>query len=437
MKKNLKLLFLYSLSLCLFMAGCTGGKISNPTPLPTATVAPTATPDNNSQTPLMGDFKAMWVSQYDLTSVYTNNGSQRSKTDFTKKITAAIENIKKLGFNTIILQVRPNADSMYPSEYYPMSEYVVGDYGKDASYDPVEIIVSTAHNLDLDIHAWINPMRAMSADDIKKVGDEYKIKQWYKDRTTCGEYIVNVDGRYYLNPAYEEVRNLIIDGAVEAMTKYGFDGLHMDDYFYPTKDPGFDTISYKEYLSDGGALNLEDFRRHSLNLLVSGLYSAVKSINNSLLFGISPAGVINTVYNSQYADVYEWCSKDGYIDYICPQVYFGMEHQNYDFVSVCNTFRDIIKTPSVKLVIGMTFGKALSGVDNYAGSGKYEWQKYDDILSRCLSYTEDLEFCTGISVFCYQYFYQPLTGEKVSGTADEVDNFLPVLGNISWNNTEG
>ena len=57
-----------------------------------------------------------------------------------------------------MLQIRPNADSMYPSDYYPASEYVTGDYGNDFSYDPVEILVGLAHNAGLSIHAWINPL---------------------------------------------------------------------------------------------------------------------------------------------------------------------------------------------------------------------------------------------------------------------------------------
>lgn len=391
---------------------------------------------NNESTCRSEEMKAIWMSQYDLTPIYTDNKSQRNPEDYTSKAASVINNIKNLGFNTIFLQIRPNADSMYPSDYYPVSEYVTGDYGNDFSYDPVEILVGLAHNAGLSIHAWINPLRAMSSEDIKKIDDSYKIKQWYLQEETHGKYIVEYSGKYYLNPAYKEVRNLITDGAGEALTKYDFDGLHMDDYFYPTTDDYFDKKAYKDYQTGGGKLTLADFRREALSELVSDLYNTTKEINADLLFGISPSGIIDTVYNSQYADVYLWCSRPGYVDYICPQVYFGMEHETYDFISVCNTYSDIIKNPEVRLVVGMSFGKAFSGIDNYAGIGKYEWQKYDDIMARCLTYTKNLEKCMGVSVFCYQYFYDPVTGKKVSETADEVDNFLPVLGDIHWNNTE-
>ena len=80
----------------------------------------------------------------------------------------------------------------------------------------------------------------------------------------------------------------------------------------------------------------------------------------------------------------------------------------------------------------MTFGKAYSKVDDRAGTGKYEWQQNSDILARCLSFTENLEKCTGIAVFCYQYFYDCVSHSPILETADEVENFIPVLEKISW-----
>ncbi len=377
----------------------------------------------------ISDFKGIWLSQYDLTSIYTENGVQRDESDFVSRVAEVLDNIKNQGFNTVVLQLRPNADSMYPSDYYPMSRYVVGEYGLDAAYDPVAHIVELAKNRGLSIHAWINPMRAMTTENLEKVGDVYPIRQWYNDTDKNGTYIVQSGAYWYLNPAYEEVRQLIIDGAVELLNRYDFDGLHMDDYFYPTTDSAFDAAAYSEL---GGTLSLDEFRRDNLNKLVASLHFVTKSGGAGKVFGISPAGNIGTVYERQYADVYTWCSEAGYIDYICPQVYFGLEHQNFDFVSVCNTWQGIIQTDAVDLLIGMSFEKALSQVDAYAGTGKNEWKEHTDILKRCLKYTNQLEKCRGVCVFSYQHFYDPVTGEPVEGTAAEREAFVPVLEAITW-----
>lgn len=382
------------------------------------------------------DMKAMWLSQYDLAKVYCSGSAQRSQKSFASYIKTILSNVKGLGFNTVIVQVRPFADSMYPSEFYPMCSMVVGSYGKDSSYDPFAIVVEEAHTLGLSVQAWINPMRAMLDSEIGKVDDRYLIRQWYNDSALKGKYIVECSGRWYLNVAYEPVRQLIIDGAREIVEKYDVDGLHMDDYFYPTKDASFDAAAYVEYVKDGGKSSREDWRRQHLNTLVSGLWGMVKEQDEDMLFGISPAGNYNTVYNDQYADIYTWCAEVGYIDYICPQVYFGFEHGSCDFVKVSETYQNMIKTDNVKLIIGMTLGKALSGAsggeDKWAGTGKREWIENKDVLLRGLEYTKQLPKCHGVAYFCYQYFYDPISGKAVAGTRAERDNFLPLLETISW-----
>jgi len=379
------------------------------------------------------DVKAMWLSQFDLNSVYTQSGRQRSQRSFESLMRTVLDNVANNGINTIFVQMRPYADSMYPSEYYPASSYAAGAYGREFTYDPIEIIVKMAHERGLSVHAWINPMRGMLEKDVAAVDTKYKIRQWYDSAETNGKYVVTVDGRLYLNPAYAEVRELIVSGAAEIVRKYDVDGVHMDDYFYPTQDVSFDSYAYAEYTKTDKAVSLSRFRKNNLNMLVSAIYSAVKSEDPNALFGISPAGVIATVTDKQYADVYTWCKEDGYIDYICPQVYFGLEHQTCDFVKICNVWRKIIKNDNVKLIIGMTLGKAKSKVDNYAGSGKDEWAKSDDILKRCLKYTEELDKCVGVSYFRYQYFYDPVSGASVSATAKERENFIPLLKTTSWN----
>ena len=376
--------------------------------------------------------KAMWLSQYDLTSVYTDKGKQRERSDFTERIKAILKNVSDVGINTVYVQVRPFADSFYPSEVYPDSGYVSGDYGQGMDYDPFEIVLREGHALGLSVHAWINPLRGMTDDEIKKVDPTYTIKKWYNDPTTRGKYIVEVSERWYLNPAYSDTRGLVCQGVAEIVERYDVDGVHIDDYFYPTTDVGFDADVYAEYKMHGGDASLEDFRRENINSLVRELYSAVKGENERVLFGVSPAGVMNNNYNKLYADVALWCKSEGYIDYLCPQIYFGFEHSTCAFDKLCREFSEMVKRDEIKLIFGMTLGKAKSGYDQYAGSGKYEWRDNKDVLIRELEYTTTVENCSGVSYFCYQYFFDPLTGKRVSETAEEVDKLLPLLKTVKW-----
>ncbi len=411
-----------------------------PTTEKTTTDAVTTPPETEKEPPVSDTYKvknydnikAIWLSQFDLTNVYVKNGKQRDETGFRILITAILDNCRASGFNTVFLQIRPNADSFYPSEYYSPSRYAVGSYSGSFSYDSVKIVVELARERGFSVHAWINPMRGMTDSEIKQLPSGYAIKEWYDSSEQNGKYLVKNGNNWYLNPAYGDVRELIVNGAREALALYSFDGLHMDDYFYPTTAPSFDSSAYSDYISNGGSLSLADWRRNNLNKLVKALYDVTKSVNSEALYGISPAGNWNTVYDSQYADYKTWCGETGYIDYICPQVYFGLEHQNYDFVKTSSMWQSFIKTDSIKLIIGMTLGKAVSGVDQWAGTGKNEWSEHKDIIKRCIEESLELEKCTGISIFCYQYLYDPISGKTVSDTLEEKNNFLPVLISADW-----
>lgn len=372
--------------------------------------------------------KAVWVSQFDMAEVYLSGGGQRDVADFRRLVRQMMENLSGEGFNTVIFQVRPYGDSLYPSEIYPPSAVAVGEYGRNFTYDPFEIVVEEAHRCRLSLQAWINPLRLMRVDEVGAVSEKYAVGRWYREGA---EFICEVGGRWYLDPAYDEVRELIIGGVCEILEKYEVDGIHMDDYFYPTTELYFDHSSYEDYLSRGGRLPVAEWRRENINKLVSGIYSAVKSYGVELLFGISPAGNFNTAYESQYADIYTWCGMRGYIDYICPQAYFGFEHGSYDFVKVVEKYRGMIKLEEVRLVVGMTLSKAYDGYcgipDKWGGRGSREWIENRDILSRQLEYLRSIEECSGVSYFSYRFFFDPIDGDAVAETAEERNGFLKIL----------
>ncbi len=380
------------------------------------------------------DVKAMWISQFDLNEVYGGD-TQRSEADFKNLVSKMMQNVASIGVNTVIIQVRPNGDSIYPSEYYAPSRYVVGAYGNDFTYDPFEIIVEEAHKCELSVHAWINPMRAMTTTEIESIDSKYQLKKWWDDPSDREAYLAVVSSRVYLDVGMPAVRELIVNGAREILEKYDVDGLHMDDYFYPTTDASFDEQTYAAI----GRGELADWRRDNVNLLVEALYSMTKSVNSNILFGISPAGNLDNNFNALYADVYAWCGNYGYVDYICPQIYFGLEHGTHAFDKTATDWSEIIKIDGIDMWIGMTLEKAEKGsrgeIDTYAGTdvGKSEWINNRDVLKRCLEKTEDIYKCTGVAYFSYRLFWNSISGNEITETQTERNNFLPLLKTIRWN----
>ena len=114
------------------------------------------------------------------------------------------------------------------------------------------------------------------------------------------------------------------------MQNYNVDGMHIDDYFYPTTELYFDQAAFNA----SGYQDVANFRRYNMNLLVSGIYSATKKIDIELVFGVSPAGNPTHVRNNDYADVYLWCSSSNYIDYIMPQIYYGFYNETKPYKEV-------------------------------------------------------------------------------------------------------
>lgn len=419
----LKLKVLYFLIICLLFTGCAKAREEsfpeyNGEPLVSSEI---------SETPEMIDYiRGIWVSQFDMSAVYCEKGKQRDKESYTTLVKTMLANIKKDKFNTVFLQLRPNGDSMYTSLLYPVSRYVSGAYGKGISYDAVGIFIKEAHEMGIAVHGWINPLRLMTAAEIEAISDSFLIKKWYKEKS--GK-VVQVGDRLYLNPAYEEVRNLIIDGVKEILSRYDIDGIHMDDYFYPTTEASFDEKEFKQ----SGATDLGDFRRNNINLLVKGLYSAVKSADKKALYGIAPAGNIYSLRDKYYADAYLWCSESGYIDYIMPQLYFGFLNKYCPFDKILKEWADAVKNPEVKLIVGLTAAKAVQAVsgaiDTYAGTeeGKNEWINHKDILYRSMIAVKNEKKSAGYCFFSYQYFYNVLTGDPNPGFAQERKNLEGIL----------
>ena len=370
--------------------------------------------------------KAIWISQYDMYPVFVTDNKQRPKNSYASIVDSIVSNVKKDGFNTVFLHMRPFGDSFYESEYYPVSRLVAGKYGAGLGYDPIEIFISKANKAGLSVHAWINPMRLMTRSEIAEISDDFLLKQWYNEQS---DRIVNVDNRLYLNPAYKEARKLICDGAAEIISKYNVDGIHIDDYFYPTTDANFDSISYKK----SGFLSLQSFRENNINLMVSELYQRVHKTDSTCVFGVSPAGNLDNLKSTYFIDVKKWCSEDGYIDYILPQLYYGFLHGVCPFDKMVDKWADIVTNPRVKYYVGLSGGNAYSA---YYGSenawavtkeGKAEWINNKDVLKRSYQYIFSNENVDGYSFFCYQYLYDRVTGEAVPALAEEYSNYIDIV----------
>ena len=243
----------------------------------------------------------------------------------------------------------------------------------------------------LSVHAWINPLRCQTEEEMKKLPNDYIVKQWSESE----KYAVNVNGRYYLNPAYDEVIQLICNDVDEIVRNYDVDGVHIDDYFYPTTDETFDKAAFEA----SGHRDLSQWRLANCNKLVHSIYESIKRIDSKVLFGISPQGNVNANYNTQYADVKEWGGAVGYCDYIVPQIYFGFENVTCPFAETLTEWERLVTADSVSLVIGLAAYKQ-GTEDKWAGAaGEREWIENPDVIQRQIELVNESS-AVGYALYC-------------------------------------
>lgn len=305
------------------------------------------------------DFRAVWVA-----TVYRLDYPSQATADPAVLMADAdriLADCAAMGMTAVILQVRPTSDAFYPSEYYPWSRYLTGASGQAPAegFDPLAYWVERAHALGLELHAWLNPYRITR-------GGQSDFESLAADHPAVlhPDWVVEHEGNYYFDPGLPEVREYIIRGAEEIARNYDVDGVHLDDYFYPGSD--FDDAStYARY--GGDFADVGDWRRDNVNRLVEELGERLHAIDADLSYGISPSGVwadrsslpqgSDTTggyesYYAAYADSRKWV-QEGWIDYICPQVYWYIGHSSMDYETIVRWWADTVEGTGVSLYIGM------------------------------------------------------------------------------------
>ncbi len=379
---------------------------------PAVQPAPSGTYPRNSYSAMNHSYvKAVWISYIELSAFY-----RKSEAEFRQGFAQMLDKCTDLGINTVYVHVRAFGDAYYYSDLYPFAKQLSGTLGTRTDYDPLKIMISEAHSRNLSFHAWINPMRLCVAADMPSVSQEYAVGKWYSGAEN-GKYIVNVNGTYFLNPAYDETRKLIADGVREIVSRYDVDGIHIDDYFYPTTDTSFDSDAY----SKSGVQGLDSFRIEKCSAMVKEIYTAVHECG-SALFGAAPQGNNYNNLHVLYANTKAW-AKGGYIDYFTPQIYYGFENGAVPFADNVEEWKSIVSGTGIKLIAGLAVYKC-GAEDKWAGTGKYEWQNTDTMLKRQKEYA-DKAGCGGIALYSYNYLFSPSYTNSAIG--NEINNLKPLL----------
>lgn len=343
------------------------------------------------------EMRACWVAS--IGNLDFPSAMGLSAKEMQEEMDEIVDNCKEMNLNTIFFQVRPNGDALYPSEFFPWSAYLSGQQGRapNENFDCLSYFIEAAHKAKMQLHAWINPYRIGTGANAKE--------RLSSDNPAVvhPEYTISCKAGLYYDPGLPEVRRLILQGVAELVQNYELDGIHFDDYFYPYDLEGFDdSATFTEY---GKGRSLEDFRRASVDSLVEAAFKVIKTMNPSVSFGISPFGIwankedhqagSNTHGMSSYSEIYSDSKKwveEGWVDYICPQIYWSRVHPAAPFGELADWWDSLCQKEEIPLVIGLAAYKI--------GGEEKGWESEQEIIEQ-IAYGKGKKSYGGYCLFRY------------------------------------
>ena len=318
----------------LLLAGCANSSYVTPLPEPPRPVLAELPPAAERE------FRGVWVTTIDNRDWPSRPGLPSNKQK--EELIAILDRAVQLHLNAVLLQVRPCCDALYDSKIEPWSEYLTGKMGVPPSpfYDPLAFAVEQAHKRGLELHAWINPFRARAAGLRTPVAANF-VTRLHPD------LVRDAGGYLMLDPSDPRAREYTLGVILDIVRRYDIDGLHMDDYFYPYPERGYnpddfpDDVLWQKYLRAGGKLSRGDWRRDNINTFVRDAYASIKKEKPWVKFGISPFGIWRPghpaqiaatldSYEALFADSQKWFAS-GWVDYLSPQLYWPTTEKDRSF----------------------------------------------------------------------------------------------------------
>ncbi|MBT4482673.1 MAG: family 10 glycosylhydrolase [Candidatus Latescibacteria bacterium] len=191
------------------------------------------------------EVRALWVVRDTITSQ--------------QKIKTLVNFADKHNFNVLFVQVRGRGDAFYQSYFVPGPD----DFSTiPDSFDPLEEVITLAHDKNIEVHAWLNMYLTWSSDKppvhpdhpLNKHPEWFMVSKDGESMATCPIEDVrneNVEGRY-LSPGLEQVKGYLSRVVTEILVTYNVDGIHLDYVRYPGRDYDFHPKIRQDYLERFG-----------------------------------------------------------------------------------------------------------------------------------------------------------------------------------------
>ena len=236
-----------------------------------------------------------------------------------QELCSTLDQLKRAGINTILLQTRIRATTIYPSAMEPWDGCLSGLPGTSPGYDALQFAIDDCHKRGMELHAWIVaiPIGKWNGSGCKAL------------RKKQPGLVKRIGNEGFMNPEKKETAAYLARLCSEVVDHYDIDGVHLDYIRYPEEWPLARNERYEA-----------PRRRACINAIVKEVATAVKQHKPWVKMSCSPIGKYDDLpgcssrgwnaYRRVYQDPILWISE-GWMDMLFPMMYFR-EGQFYPFL---------------------------------------------------------------------------------------------------------
>ena len=123
------------------------------------------------------EMRGVWLSFYEISDMCKGHTEE----EYREKVQEVITNLSTNKFNTVFYQVRCFSDALYKSSVFPTSKYIVETEGDEITFDPFKIFIEIASQYNIDVHAWVNPLRISYENNISSLSKNNPAKILYNE----------------------------------------------------------------------------------------------------------------------------------------------------------------------------------------------------------------------------------------------------------------
>jgi len=281
------------------------------------------------------EFRAMWISRFEWPSA-TPSVAQSN-------LDNAMQDLADNHFNAAVLQVRGQADTLYPSPYEVWSPLIGGT---DPGWDPLAYAVNAAHSRGIELHAYINTHTCWQSGSATPPANPSHLfyqhcnaanpaaRDWLHHDNPTNPVQFSESDYVWIAPGAPAFQAYIRQQILHVVENYDVDGIHYDRIRTPwSNQPSFDPISlarFNDPQSNPDGLDFTAWTADQITRNVRDIYAAIMAEKPWIKVSAAVFNNPTTAPTAQHQDGLAWANTGG-LDICVPMIYFsGGQNSTWD-----------------------------------------------------------------------------------------------------------